>query len=106
MADLWCSAARDRARRENADRKDAADERLVPYGSSAEVAARLSAPVSGRCPHGFAIGSGLCSIRGCEASSAGEKVRTCITCRKRYTGKAIGGRRRCPECFERHQGAK
>jgi hypothetical protein len=51
-----------------------------------------------RCSHGFVIGSGLCPKQGCEASSAGGKVRTCITCRKRYTGQRSGTGRRCPDC--------
>jgi hypothetical protein len=97
MSDLWGQEARARARRENADRKDSADERPVAQGSSAEVAARLSAPVSGRCLHGFVIGSGLCSVRDCEAHGSG-KARTCITCRKRYTGQRSGTGRRCPDC--------
>jgi hypothetical protein len=84
------------------------DEAVFEPASSHDIAGRLAAPVNGRCPHGFAVGSGLCRVRGCAAHGEAEKVRTCLTCRRPYTEPSHGPGRRCAECARaarRHRGS-
>ena len=79
----------------------------VEFGSRLERVARLAAPVTGRCLHGFAIGSGLCAVRGCNAFGDPREVRTCCACRKPYTS-SRGGKGRCDCCAKlrrRHRGS-
>lgn len=82
-----------------------AKHRVIKLGSVSELKARLSEPQSGRCPHGFADGSGLCQVRGCSAFGKPSLVHTCVSCRQPYTA-SRAGRGLCPTCAAQRKGER